>query len=1021
MSRSNFQRSQSKVWFGNEPSNSGFGSGPMMSGFRPYGPPPPTGYPFHMGTMVRTQYPSFHDLEEEDEELIEEHQHQQRPDQKSGGTANDWAEANRQGSPSSHKSQDSGFSDTETSPNTAGGHSKCSLSESQSPVDQPNTPKRSIDDEPFQRSPSLNSEVPTPPTVIRRPAAVRREEAEAQTEDKGGAVAHHNGRRLSYGGPTNEANENEQRSAEESSQSGATSPRSGGSISLKRGRVITKNSRVKRNLNEQLSNSSEEMISLDSSELTNLLNETIHNDGRPEQSNRQPEPTAAAAGSWTPKGILKTSGTRMPIDCDQDAFRREGKELPTYAQLYPAGTSTPIKHQSKLYRSLPLSPTHRTPNAASSPRVVPSRLGAPAGSAVESFYDEPDHTVSHSSSASEHALSYTIYDNPLLNGHMPAVQHWLDGLRFGCQNEVMSILQTKSIAVEAGRTMKMTSGVAVKILRHLQTKVTSLQGAFERVEKLFAAIKRYQTQQQSESDERDEDEREEDEKEIYQKVAPFVHGLASDIYEFVVKQKANDYFGRESSERDDRRKYVENSQSLLDMATDLRIAAANEESFDYYSVEEEIQIVKRYFLITVRLMFKSLVKVIVDTIENAKCDLILRSNLSYVAMLSNVDYGGLASLNDAFISNYTARALLLVCVESKFSSIRALALRALATVCSTTEAIRQLERADGLEILRDIMVTEQRKPARRQSQYQQPDQERSEPELREAVSVLTQITAPWHGEDHRLEGLKQHVHSIVEAITEIIEKTTCCQTLLLCAACLNNMTRIEPTAVYSLMSQDTVSKLKAATELRGPGASIFLYEQFTAMLYNMSANWKCHHHLANRTLVGFLVALFNRKFFEKPPNRTEAEAQRKTIKNILHVLSRLMSGGSLSASSSCELIESTIVPVFARIERTLDGGHEHYRDISYINRRLNESLSSRVHHQHDTSPTVDGGEGGAKDSSSSSRPTTPVLIDDVAAPTVANHRVTTGAPPHITRLTIQRDSNGAAVIMLDKNRQESYV
>ncbi|ETN62543.1 hypothetical protein AND_005760 [Anopheles darlingi] len=982
----------------------------MMSGFRPYGPP--TGYPFHMGTMVRTQYPSFHDLEEEDEELIEEQQ--QRPDQnRSGGTANDWAEANRQGSPSSHKSQDSGFSDTETSPNAAGGHSKCSLNESQSPEQL--TPKRSIEDEsPFQRSPSLNSEVPTPPTVIRRPTVADRRE---ETEENGGdeAAAPHNGRRLSYGGPTNEANESEGGSVErgeESSQSGATSPRSGGSISLKRGRVITKNSRVKRNLNEQLSNSSEEMISLDSSELTNLLNESIHTTGGPsaEQANqRQQDPTAA----WTPKGILKTSGARTDSGDQGDAFRREGKELPTYSQLYPAGTSTPIKHQSKLYRSLPLSPSHRTPNAASSsssspPRVVPTRLGAPAGSAVESFYDEPDHTAAHSSlTASEHALSYTIYDNPLLNGHMPAVQHWLDGLRFGCQNEVMSILQTKSIAVEAGRTMKMTSGVAVKILRHLQTKVTTLQGAFERVEKLFAAIKRYQTQ--PEADEQDEDEREEDEKEIYQKVAPFVHGLASDIYEFVVKQRANDYFGREPSERDDRRKYAENSQSLLDMATDLRIAAANEDSFDYGSVEEEIQIVKRYFLITVRLIFKSLVKVIVDTIESAKCDLILRSNLSYVAMLSNVDYGGLASLNDAFISNYTARALLLVCVESKFSSIRALALRALATVCSTTEAIRQLERADGLEILRDIIVTEQRKPARRQSQYlPQPDQERSEPELREAVSVLTQITAPWHGEDHRLEGLKQYVHSIVEAITEIIEKTTCCQTLLLCAACLNNMTRIEPTAVYSLMSQDTVGKLKSATEHRGPGASIFLYEQFTSMLYNMSANWKCHHHLANRPLVAFLVALFNRKFFEKPPTRTEAEAQRKTIKNILHVLSRLMSGGSLSASSSCELIESTIVPVFARLERTLDGGHEHYRDISYINRRLNESLSSRVPHV--TSPTVEGD--GTKDSSS--RPTTtttPALIDDVVEPPAR----------HITRLTVQRDSNGAPVIMLDKNRQESYV
>ena len=58
---------------------------------------------------------------------------------------------------------------------------------------------------------------------------------------------------------------------------------------------------------------------------------------------------------------------------------------------------------------------------------------------------------------------------------------------------------------------------------------------------------------------------------------------------------------------------------------------------------------------------------------------------------------------------------------------------------------------------------------------------------------------------------------------EIIVKTSCCQTLLLCTASLNNMTRIEPTAVYSVMSQDTVDKLQQATEQRGPGASIFLY------------------------------------------------------------------------------------------------------------------------------------------------------------------------------------------------------
>uniref|UniRef100_A0A182PJ01 Protein inscuteable homologue C-terminal domain-containing protein n=1 Tax=Anopheles epiroticus TaxID=199890 RepID=A0A182PJ01_9DIPT len=889
MSRSNFARSQSKVWFGNEPDYGVYG------GFRPY----PSFAPY--GVASGPSYPSFHDLEEEDE-LIEEEAQQTNAKSPQGST-NSWAETNRQGSPASHKSQDSGFSDTETSLNAGlakRGNVNDSRQSANGAADDKLTPKRSVNEELFARSPSLNSSVPTPPTVIRRPAPVV----------SVGEVAPP-GRRLSYG------------DCKPTETQGSESPRS---VSLKRGRVITKNSRVKRNLSDQLSNSSEEMISLDSSELSNILNRTMVEDGTavPEQ------------------------------DANNNAIKGETVELPTYSELYPTrGTSTPIRGQSKLYRSLPLSPSHRT-----SAPVRP--VAAPSG--TDNFYDEPTDTTT-SSTGSERGLYYTIYDNPLLNGHQPAVQGWLDGLRFSCQSEVMSILQTKSIATEAGRSLKLTSTVAVKILRHLQGKVSTLQGEFERVEKLFAAIRKYHAAH----DGNEEDE--EDEKEIYQKVAPFVHGLATDIDAFVRKQQGTDYFGREASEREDRKKFAENARALVDMLGDLRAAASSNDTFDYRSVEEEIQIVKRYFLITVRLIFKNLVRVIVDAVEGARCELILRSNLSYVASLSNLDYGGLASLNDAFIANGTVRVLLLVCVESKLSSVRALALRALATVCSTTETIRQLERADGLEVLKDILADGAA--------------DRTEPELREAVSVLTQITAPWHGEEHRLEGLKQYVHGIVEAITDIIVKTNCCQTLLLCAASLNNMTRIEPTAVYSVMSQDTVDKLQLATEQRGPGASIFLYEQFTSTLYNMSANWKCHHHLASRPLLTFLVAVLGQKFYEQQPSRVETEAQRKTIRNILHVLSRLLSGGSLSSGASHDLIESTVGPVLARIERTLDGQSEHYQDVTSVSRWCSESVATKV-----------GGKTGAGE---------------------------VKAAPHITRLTIRRDPVNGPVMVLDKNRQESYV
>uniref|UniRef100_A0A182K371 Protein inscuteable homologue C-terminal domain-containing protein n=1 Tax=Anopheles christyi TaxID=43041 RepID=A0A182K371_9DIPT len=890
MSRSNFARSQSKVWFGNEPDCGPFG------GFRPYG------YAPYSGPMSQPTYPTFHDLEEEDE-LLEE----QQANAKSPPGASSWTETDRQGSPASHKSQDSGFSDTETFLHAGGILAKRSTNNdsNQSTTGatcDKLTPKRSINEELFARSPSLNSSAPTPPTVIRRPPPG------LPVCEVGESMP---GRRLSYSDP--------------SESHGTESPRN---VSLKRGRVITKNSRVKRNLSEQLSNSSEEMISLDSSELSNILNRTMIEEGAT-------EPVSEA-------------------DANNNAIKGETVDLPTYSDLYPSrGTSTPIRGQSKLYRSLPLSPTHRAQTSVR-PVVAPSGM--------DNFYDEPNNTTT-SSSESEQGLYYTIYDNPLLNGHQPAVQGWLDGLRFSCQNEVMSILQTKSIATEAGRALKLTSTVAVKILRHLQGKVSTLQGEFERVEKLFATISKYQSQQENDA------EAEEDEKEIYQNVAPFVQGLATDIDAFVRKQQGTDYFGREPSEREDRRKFAENARALTDMLGDLRVAASSNDTFDYRSVEEEIQIVKRYFIITVRLIFKNLVRVIVDAVEGARCELILRSNLSYVASLSNLDYGGLASLNDAFIANGTVRVLLLVCVESKLSSVRALALRALATVCSTTETIRQLERADGLEVLRDILAGG--------------DEDRSEPELREAVSVLTQISAPWHGEEHRLEGLKQYVHGIIESITEIIVKTNCCQTLLLCTASLNNMTRIEPTAVYSVMSQDTIDKLQLATEQRGPGASIFLYEQFTATLFHMSTNWKCHHHLASRPLLTFLMMVLAQKFHEQQSSRVESEAQRKTIRNILHVLSRLLSGGILSSSANHELIMTAVRPVLARLERTLDGTSEHYQDIVYVSRWCCETVTPRV--------GKNGGEEGK-----------------IAA-------------PHITRLTIHQDPVNGPVMVLDKNRQESYV
>ncbi|XP_058818465.1 uncharacterized protein LOC131681593 isoform X2 [Topomyia yanbarensis] len=1000
MARSNFQRSQSRVWYGDSASDNPFCGGASSVN---------NGYFYHHNQIYSGRQPPlfrptlparFQELDEEEELVL-----QRTPDKQinsnlnssngSSSSSTSWNVATRQGSPASHKSQDSGFSDTEGSPNMASINSNSSknCNENQS---SPNklTPKRTINEQLFQRSPSISSEAPTPPTVIRRPAVPTSEHLETFP------------RRISYSEPNSptpsegliskidslnfnntspleasqlntrfDTNEIDDSSGPLSLSLSYQCPSRNSGSSLKRGRILTKCSRVKRNLNQQLQDSDEEMISLDSSELTNILNQTLAQD-------------VSLSALKIPKSILKSPATynnetvvlgyvspestnnNTNRTVDQGEVPTRERELPTYAELYPNGTSTPIMYPPKFYRSLPPTPTR---TQRSPIKLRPTKL-------IDNFYEEPDQNpLNRLSNANE--LTFIQYENPLLNGHTPAVQSWLDGLRFSCQNEVMSILQTKSISAEASRNLKMTSATAMKLTRHIQAKVAILQAEFEKVEKVFASIKRYQQQQEEDDDD--------DEKEIYQKLAPLVQCLATGIYEFVQKQKSNDYFGKDPSERADRKKFLENGQSLVDMTTDLRVAAANGDDFDYRSVEEEVQIVKRYFLITIRLIFKNLIKVIVDSIEDSKCDLMLRSNLTYVATLSNLDYQGLTSLNDAFIANGTVRVLLIVCMDCKFSSIRALALRALATVCSTTETIRQLEKADGVEILRDILADQR-------------SNERGDPELREAVSVLTQITAPWHGEDHRIDGLRQHVHAIVEAVTEIVERTSCCQTLLLCSACLNNLTRIEATAVYSLMSHETAAKLKAAAERRGPGASVFLFEQITSMLFNMSSNKKSHHHLAARSLVQFLTAVFNQRFHERLDSRVESEAQRKTVKNILHILSRLISSAAIGCHD--DLLEGTVLPIFARVERSLDSGSEYFRDVTYLNRRLNESLGQR---SAGTGGVTPPGPNGSTIVSISGRSTDGATISRTAN-------------PYITRLTIERQPNGG-IVMLDKNRQESYV
>lgn len=83
--------------------------------------------------------------------------------------------------------------------------------------------------------------------------------------------------------------------------------------------------------------------------------------------------------------------------------------------------------------------------------------------------------------------------------------------------------------------------------------------------------------------------------------------------------------------------------------------------------------------------------------------------------------------------------------------------------------------------------------------------------------------------------------------------TASCETLLLSAAALANLTFMEPRTVWPLLEQGTAGKLLQAVKRRGPKVSVFLQEQAATLLANMAAVPESRPHLAEQRAVVALL------------------------------------------------------------------------------------------------------------------------------------------------------------------------
>jgi hypothetical protein len=466
---------------------------------------------------------------------------------------------------------------------------------------------------------------------------------------------------------------------------------------------------------------------------------------------------------------------------------------------------------------------------------------------------------------------HKIYRNTQLNGNFAPIQSWIDSLQYDMSSEVTSTLQSKSI--ERIGNLKLTPVLAYKMIKNLQTKVSVLESEFYKVEHC------------------DDEEN---------SLMSAIHSLTDTMMDFVSNQEPKRQFYCQSAKY--YKKLNENFTSIREMVTDLKrlVMKIDVDDLQEYPILEDLQLIKRYMLITIRIIFNLLISVIVDNIEHTHNELVLGSNIMHLVLLLTNEFAhcdGFPSLNDALTTNSIVRVLLLICFENKSEWIRSLSLRTLSMVCKNEETIQQFEINSGYEILRDMLI--------------EPD--RPEQEIKETISCLASLTGPWieRSNESIFKDLKDYSEDFIERITKIVEmKSKNPQMLLICVAVLNNLSRFDASStVYSLISNQSIPIISKACERHMNNEyTIFLLEQISSLILHMSSNRKSHYHLTHRQHLNFILDIFNIAFDLKFNDEAAKEkAQQNVLRNIMRAMKQL------EATSANHDVEAILTKIKCRL------------------------------------------------------------------------------------------------------------
>lgn len=814
----NFQRSYSKVYWGNDDNN-------FM--------PQPSYRSYYFPSQSQVGSHNLSNIAEESSKSILGNQHR-----------------------GSLRSHDSGFNDSDHSPNTTSSSSQISANNESSSSKQQDQNRNSVspkqnsadNSQILDRSPSVcNESAITPPTVIRK---------KLSTLLISPAV-----RKISFSAPnspdvnkTTKLNDSFRsldsfmqcmfKDGNKSKNDSTNSNKNSRSTSLRRGKTISpgNNSSYRRrrllNCVSQVSDSVGDIYMLASKSMSEQQSaEITHNELH--HSYESLTELSRSRNDYNNETVTFGCGNES-FEAIQAKSPRVRLPLPTYDELYPPNSSsTPKMTKAKLTRNQNLL-QHSDHTLSSTTAITSNSHSKRERSKVSvngEFFDS-EFDLSLTATLNWETCTYIDYTNPALNGHSSSAQFWLDETRSTYCHEILSTLQTKSVLFEAARLLKLNPAIASKLIHQIQLKAIDIETNFDGVERVFESHAKLTKKHQHLTNADDNADIEMANNRFKEIVSELMKKLTANVCQFMSKLNSKIIFQKikgydDNTNNNDLKRFEQNVKTVIDMSQDLRVACDTKiDDIETNVLLKDLLSLKRSVLKTIRKVFIRLVNIIVMGIEETNNELLLRANINMIATLpAEGVYNSserFSSLNDAFLACGITRVLLMVCLDSEKTSIRALSLRALATICSSSEMIHRFLEIGGLDVVTDILTDEKR------------SETKFEPEQREAVSVLTQVTAPWHHNSNQNidDLLKLSIDNLVTRLTVLLETTECSQTLMLCTACLNNLSRKSALTYYSLMSNCTVHRLVQACDKHQQlplnaefiTSTVFLY--VSIMLYN---------------------------------------------------------------------------------------------------------------------------------------------------------------------------------------------